>query len=218
MPVKPPAPAPQIRTLQKDLERGKTEGTFANIISQKLAGPTTINQTEKVISPATNRTTDPYREAIWCTGHFTRLLYNTAMRFQVPQFIEVEDKIVGPLTIKQFIYIAGGVGMCFVLIRLLPTFLGILISIPVAVLAGALSFYKVNKKPFANVMESAFKYYFSEKLYIWKKEPRKMVQSSQAGDNSLLYVPKLADSKLKDMTWNLDVASKDILNPVTKSK
>ena len=59
-----PTPAPQIRTLQKDLERGKTEGTFANIISQKLAGPTTISQIEKVLPPTTNpRATDPYREA-----------------------------------------------------------------------------------------------------------------------------------------------------------
>ena len=33
------------------------------------------------------------------------------MQFQVPQFLDVEDKIVGPFTIKQFIYLAGGVGM-----------------------------------------------------------------------------------------------------------
>ncbi|TSC61742.1 MAG: SsrA-binding protein, partial [Parcubacteria group bacterium Athens0416_74] len=32
------------------------------------------------------------------------------MQFQVPQFIEVEDKIVGPLTFKQFVFIAGGLG------------------------------------------------------------------------------------------------------------
>ena len=41
------------------------------------------------------------------------------MRFQVPQFIEIEDKIFGPLTIKQFIYIAGGAGLCFILFRFL---------------------------------------------------------------------------------------------------
>jgi hypothetical protein len=37
------------------------------------------------------------------------------MRYQVPQFIDVEDKVIGPLTIKQFIYLAGGAGMCFVI-------------------------------------------------------------------------------------------------------
>jgi len=32
------------------------------------------------------------------------------MRFEVPQFIEVEDKIFGPFTWKQFIYLMGGEG------------------------------------------------------------------------------------------------------------
>ena len=35
------------------------------------------------------------------------------MRFQVPQFIEIESKIFGPLTFKQFIYLAGGGGRNF---------------------------------------------------------------------------------------------------------
>lgn len=37
------------------------------------------------------------------------------MQFQVPQFIEVEDKIFGPLTFKQFVYIAGGVALMYLL-------------------------------------------------------------------------------------------------------
>ena len=62
------------------------------------------------------------------------------MRFQVPQFIEIEDKIIGPLTIKQFIYIAGGAGMCFVIIRFAGLLWGIMLSLPVAAFALALAF------------------------------------------------------------------------------
>jgi hypothetical protein len=29
------------------------------------------------------------------------------MQFRVPQFIDIEDKLFGPLTFKQFIYLAG---------------------------------------------------------------------------------------------------------------
>jgi hypothetical protein len=47
------------------------------------------------------------------------------MRFQVPQFIEVEDKIFGPLTVKQFIYLAGGAGLVFILYHFLPTWISI---------------------------------------------------------------------------------------------
>ena len=44
------------------------------------------------------------------------------MRFQVPQFIEVEDKIFGPLTFKQFVYVTGGVGLAVILFLFLPRF------------------------------------------------------------------------------------------------
>jgi len=52
------------------------------------------------------------------------------MRFQVPQFIEVEDKIFGPLTLKQFIYLAGAGGVVFVLWRVFPIFVAIIIAAP----------------------------------------------------------------------------------------
>jgi len=131
------------------------------------------------------------------------------MQFQVPQFIEVEDKIFGPLTFKQFIYVAGGAGLSFVIYTVLPLFLAVIVIIPVAGFALALAFYKINNKPFIGVVESAFKYTLNSKLYIWKKEkniPKKKVAAEKNKMNS--YVPKLSDSKLKDLSWSLDVHKK----------
>jgi len=45
------------------------------------------------------------------------------MQYQVPQFIEIEDKIFGPLTLKQFLYLAGGGGLCLLFFTLLPLYL-----------------------------------------------------------------------------------------------
>ncbi len=139
------------------------------------------------------------------------------MRFQVPQFIEVEDKIFGPLTFKQFIYVGGGVGACALLFMLLPKFLAILLSIPVAVFAAALAFYKMNGKPFIFIVESYIKYLLGNKLYLWKKETKK-IDSKQYAVNrdrplEQVYVPKLSESKLKDLTWSLDI--NENRNPVT---
>ena len=75
------------------------------------------------------------------------------MRFQVPQFIEVEDKVVGPLTLKQFMYLAGGAGMAFVAYRFLPLFIAIFVIPAIAGLSLALAFYKVNNKPFVDLLE-----------------------------------------------------------------
>ena len=135
-----------------------------------------------------------------------KLCYNSDMRFQVPQFIEIEDKVVGPLTIKQFVYLAGGAGMAFVAYRFLPLFLSIF-AVPVFVaLAAALAFYKVNNKPFIDLLEAGFSFYTGEKLYIWKKKDNKPVAKQVAPtETPQIYVPKLSDSKLKDLAWSLDV-------------
>ena len=128
------------------------------------------------------------------------------MRYQVPQFIEVEDKIIGPFTVKQFIYIAGGMGMSFIIYTYLPTFASVLLIGIVVPLSLALAFYKINNKPFIDFLESAFLFYTKEKLYIWKKEEKK-IESKEIGETEVkqLNVPRLSDSKLKELSWTLDI-------------
>lgn len=131
------------------------------------------------------------------------------MRFQVPQFIDVEDKIFGPLTLKQFIYLAGGGGLSFVVYALLNSLILSLIPIVIIMaIACAFAFYKVNGKPFINVAESAFKFYIGSKLYIWKKTDKVATSETPVKDAknyASIMVPKISDSKLKDLTWSLDI-------------
>ncbi len=131
------------------------------------------------------------------------------MRFQVPQFIEVEDKIFGPLTLKQFIYLTGAGGVVFILWRVFPLFIAIVAAAPIIALAGALAFYKINKRPFIFVLESAFKYMLSNRLYIWKSkdidEMKKQKKKREKTQESPIHVPKLSTSKLKDIAWSLDI-------------
>lgn len=140
------------------------------------------------------------------------------MRFQVPQFIDIEDKIFGPLTIKQFIYIAGGAGLCFILFRFLPLILVIPLGVIVLGMSFALAFYQINNKPLIYIIQSAFGYYVSSKLYLWKKKDKSPEKAVQEGiketDLPPIYVPKLSQSKLHDLTWSLDI--KESLNPVTR--
>ena len=133
------------------------------------------------------------------------------MRFQVPQFIEVEDKIFGPLTLKQFLYIAGGAGLSAVIYFTLNSL--VLAAIPVIIIMAcsfALAFYKVNSKPLIYVIEAAMRYWVGAKLYIWKKEnkprqPTPEEELKQAKNYASVMVPKISDSKLKDLSWSLDI-------------
>lgn len=137
------------------------------------------------------------------------------MKYQVPQFIDVEDKVIGPLTVKQFVYLAGGTGMAFVIYKYLPIYVSIILIAFVGPLTLALAFYKINNKPFIDFLESAFMFYTKQNLYIWKKEQKKIVKSEADAEKEAaqVYVPRLSDSKLKELSWTLDI--NENLNPLT---
>ncbi len=136
------------------------------------------------------------------------------MRYQVPQFIEVEDKIIGPFTIKQFVYVAGGGFMCYMIYTYLPFYISIILIAIVAPLSLALAFYKINNKPFIDFLESAFLFYTKNNLYLWKKEEKKISPKEQkTAENSQVFVPRLSESKLKELSWSLDI--NENLNPLT---
>lgn len=136
------------------------------------------------------------------------------MEYQVPQFIEVEDKIIGPLTLKQFIYLAGAAGLCIIFFSYLPFIVAVLFSLPTAGLGAALSFYKVNNKPFIEVLEAGFNYYVNKKLLLWKytapsKEEGQAAAASAAAADKVAHpvrgAPRLTRGKLTELAWSLDV-------------
>lgn len=134
------------------------------------------------------------------------------MQFQVPQFIEVEDKIFGPFSLRQFIYLAGGAGFAAIMITVLGIFFGVLLSLPVVILAAALAFYRINNRPFIDVLQSAAAYFASNRLYIWQKEERPPEQQPLVEEkkDDTLGVPKLSSSRLKDLAWSLDIKESSI--------
>jgi len=135
------------------------------------------------------------------------------MEFQVPQIEDVEDKIFGDYSFVQAVYMAGGIGLSYVVWSLLPDVLTI-IKVPlvaaVLALSLALTFIKKEKygKPFIDILESVFLFYFiSPKLYTWKKIPKKHVIETDPAKRKKIsvVVPNISESNLKNLTWGLDV-------------
>src|SRR3989344_9191515 len=131
------------------------------------------------------------------------------MQFQVPQFIEVEDKIFGPLTFKQFVYVAGGLGAAYLLWRVLPIYLAGPLILGAGGLAAALAFFQYNGRPFILALEYGFYYFIKTKLYLWNNEQKSKKSedriSKLATSSAQVYIPKLSDSKLHELAWSLDI-------------
>lgn len=135
--------------------------------------------------------------------------YTCAMQFQVPQFIEIEDKIFGPLTFKQFVYVGGGIGTAYVFWRVLPPYVAIPLMLATVGFGVTLAFVQVNGRPFIVSVESAFYFVLRSKLYLWNNE-RKSAGKKQAAREAptaagATYVPKLSESRLHELAWSLDV-------------
>jgi hypothetical protein len=131
------------------------------------------------------------------------------MQFQVPQFIEVEDKIFGPLTFKQFVYVGGGVGAAYIIYRILPIYLAGPLILGVGGLAAALAFFQYNGRPFILSLENGFFFLVRSKLYLWnntkKAEKAVPVVGKINKPGAEIYVPKLSESRLHELAWSLDI-------------
>jgi hypothetical protein len=92
------------------------------------------------------------------------------VQFQVPQFIDTEDKLIGPLTLRQFIYIGVAGGIFAMLYFLVQTWIALILGIIVLGAAGALAFVKVEGRPLIDVALAAFGFYWKPQTYIWQPE------------------------------------------------
>ncbi len=112
------------------------------------------------------------------------------MQFQVPQFIETEDKIVGPLSLKQFIYIGIAGGISLMLYFVMQFWIWILLSLPVLAAGIGFAVVRVGGRPLSAITRAAFFYFWKPQTYIWKPEQQEAENKEQGmktemGDTSL---------------------------------
>jgi len=91
------------------------------------------------------------------------------LRFKVPQNIDMQDRILGPLTMVQFIYAVVGFGLCYAIFSGVPAPLSYLLVIPIALFVVCLDFVKVNERPFINFVLSAVQFAASPKQRFWSQ-------------------------------------------------
>lgn len=97
------------------------------------------------------------------------------MKFQVPQFIETETKLIGPLTLRQFLWVAGGVSMFAMEFILLNGIWLILAALVSTAFFGALAFVKIDGQPFINFLAYMLGYFLGAKRYVYRPDQSKEV-------------------------------------------
>lgn len=91
-------------------------------------------------------------------------------QFVVPQFIDVESKIIGPITARQFIELIFGSLILFLLYRFASFGLFVVFGILVIVLTFTLAFIKINGVPFHYLILNMIQTFRKPNLRVWNKD------------------------------------------------
>lgn len=91
-------------------------------------------------------------------------------QYQVPQFIDTEDKIIGPFTLKQFIYLAIAGGISALSFLIFEKIIAFVITAALMGLAALLAFVKMNGRPMSYYLSAAFKFFWTPNVYVFKTE------------------------------------------------
>ncbi len=121
------------------------------------------------------------------------------MLFNVPQFIDIEDKIVGPLTAKQLGWLAMGGVVALVCYALLDQSAFWLSAIIIAIIFGSLAFYRPYNQPLIKFILSSISFATRPKMYIWRRVSEKTAKSSVKKQTAISTINKKnIDSKRID--------------------
>lgn len=89
-------------------------------------------------------------------------------QFQVPQFIETEDKVVGPLSWRQFAYVAAGAAVSVILFLILTPLIWFMLTLVVGGVSVVLAFVPVNGRPMIVFLRALFDSIWRPKVYVFQ--------------------------------------------------
>lgn len=91
-------------------------------------------------------------------------------QYVVPQFIDVEDKILGPVTVRQFVIILIDFGIMFIVFKLASLGLMVLINLPLLGTGLVLAFVRINGMPFHYFLLNLVQTVKNPNVRVWDKE------------------------------------------------
>ncbi len=92
------------------------------------------------------------------------------MRFEVPQYIEIESKIVGPLTLRQFLFLAGAGLIIFLTHFIFSGTFWFVLSLVAGSIALLFAFWKPEGQRLEKFLLVAINHFLSNRHYFWVKK------------------------------------------------
>lgn len=140
-------------------------------------------------------------------------------KYIVPQFIDNENKILGPITVRQFMIVLAAILILFIFYSVFAFPIFVVATIIIAPIAATFAFVKVNGQPFhlfaVNVLQTTVR----PKIRVWNKEKndaeiRAYIKMGAPKETNEVLAPAKTrpdSTKLRDLT--LIVNTGGVYNP-----
>lgn len=140
-----------------------------------------------------------------------------SMQYSVPQFIEVESKVIGPISIRQFIILLVTVGVIFIFYELFSFTVFIIPGILTLTIGVVFAFAKINSQFFHVFILSVIQTLKRPKLSVWQHDTSKYVvektgRNDNAKERTVAFKPKLSasPSQISELSLIMDSGGKYI--------
>lgn len=147
------------------------------------------------------------------------------MQFAVPQFTDVEDKLIGPLTLKQFLMLVATGGIVMFFWSLLG--FGIIFfffALPTALLGIVITFAKFNGRQFFTYILPFISFVTAPKMMVFKREQatvtlsKKSQKTKDQENKEEIIGPGETGSRLKKLAYLLDQKTAEEAELIQKTK
>lgn len=128
------------------------------------------------------------------------------MLSNVPQFIDVEDKIAGPLTVKQVVWLIGMGAVLFIVWTFFDTPTFFILSIPIILIFSLFAFYRPYNQSMLSFSINGLMFFFRPKVYTWDR-PGMIRQSSAKKEEKRIFLdsPKpLSIEEIRELARAVD--------------
>ncbi|PIT93506.1 hypothetical protein COU00_03980 [Candidatus Falkowbacteria bacterium CG10_big_fil_rev_8_21_14_0_10_43_11] len=117
-------------------------------------------------------------------------------QFTVPQFIDVEDKIIGPITVRQFVIMLVCMFISAVAYKLSDLALFITLTVLCFGVGGIIAFLRINGRPFHYFILNVIQTLKKPKLRVWNNQLGKEVKELKEEEIEIKQVIKIQPKPL----------------------
>ena len=128
-------------------------------------------------------------------------------QFVVPQFLDVESKIIGPLTVRQFVIFLIGAGLIFIVFKLASFWAAAIEGLLIFTMTGTFAFLKINGRPFHHFLLNMLQTLRRPTMKVWGKDGNdKVVKKEEVKPKPIVAPPKkrLTVSRLNELSLVVD--------------